>query len=65
MGKRPADTQTGGGALPKRRRTSNVEWRAQALDHVFDEYSIDLENILDVLKSAVLDLKNTIDKELG
>ena len=61
-GKRPAPSQTGGGE-PKRRR-SNVEWRAQALDHVYDEFSIDLEqlnqtpeNILDVLKSAVLDLK--------
>ena len=70
-GKRPADTQIGGGAPPKRQRTSNVEWRAQALDHVFDEYSIDLErldqtpeNILDVLKNAVLDLKDTIEKEI-
>ena len=70
-GKRPAETQIGGGAPSKRQRTSNVKWRAQALDHVFDEYSIDLErldqtpeNILDVLKNAVLDLKDTIQREL-
>ena len=41
------------------------------LDHVFDVYSIDLErldqppeNILAVLKNAVLDLKDMIEKEL-
>ena len=44
-GKRPADTQIGGGTSPNRQRTSNVEWRAQALDHVFDEFSVDLENL--------------------
>ena len=70
-GKRPAPSQTGGGAPPKRQRTSNVEWRAQALDHVYDEYSIDLEqvdqtseNILDVLKNAVMDFKDTIEREV-
>ena len=68
-GKRPAHTQTGGGE-PKRQRTSNVEWRAQALDHVYDEYSLDLEqldqtpdNILDVLKNAMMDLKTRSNEE--
>ena len=69
-GKRPAENQIGGGE-PKRQRTKDVRWRAQALDHATDEYTVDLkeleqtqETILDVLKDAILDLKETVEQEL-
>ena len=69
-GKRPAPTQFGGGA-PKRQRTTNAQWRAQALNRVMDEYSVNLEEveqspetILNVLKNAVLDLEEAIKRDL-
>ena len=69
-GKRPATNQVGEGE-PKRKRPTNARWRAQPLDHVMEEFTVDLEQleqtpetILDVLKDAILDLKATIEQEL-
>lgn len=69
-GKRPAVNQIGEGAS-KRQRATNTRWRAQALDHVTDEYSVDLnereqtpETILDVLKDSIAELRETIEREL-
>ena len=69
-GKRPATNQVGEGA-PKRQRTTNTRWQAQALNHAIDEYSLDLEEreqtpetIMDVLKDGVDELRETIEKEL-
>ena len=69
-GKRPATNQVGEGE-PKRKRPTNARWHAQALDHVMEEFTVDLEQleqtpetILDVLKDAILDLKATIEQEL-
>ena len=58
-GKRPATNQVGEGE-PKRKKPTNERWRAQALNHTIDEYSLDLEEreqtpetIMDVLKDGV------------
>ena len=69
-GKRPAVNQVGEGA-PKRQRKTDTRWRAQALNHATDEYTIDLEereqtpeSIMGVLKDGVGELKETIVMEL-
>ena len=69
-GKRPAVNQVNKGA-PKRQRTTDTRWRAQALNHLTDEYTIDLEEreqtpetIMGVLKDGVSDLKETFETEL-